>query len=282
MKCPYCGNLGDKVVDSRESKEGEVIRRRRECLECGKRFTSYERIDEIPYMVVKKDGTRERFDRLLDVRHSLVERLRGFLGRVFGHRHRGRRDEAGERAILTRIWQERGFTEAEAASVVETLFAHPERRLEAMMRDEVGLDPKAIGGPWAAAVAWSSVGCGPASPFRHAPGAGPRPRGSAIGSTPFTSAIATIGRSRTKRSVRVKNSPKPPTIWSQSTHVGWNCPHAPGRKSRWSGCTMTTNRSYHIPTLTHVTTINTNHGVRRHHLNQNTWGTNRLHVIITQ
>ena len=63
MKCPYCGHLGDKVVDSRESREGEVIRRRRECLECSKRFTSYERIDEIPYMVVKKDGTRERFDR---------------------------------------------------------------------------------------------------------------------------------------------------------------------------------------------------------------------------
>ena len=63
MKCPFCNHLGDKVVDSRESKEGEVIRRRRECLDCGKRFTSYERIDEIPYMVVKKDGTRERFDR---------------------------------------------------------------------------------------------------------------------------------------------------------------------------------------------------------------------------
>jgi len=63
MKCPYCSHLGDKVVDSRESKEGDVIRRRRECLECGKRFTSYERIDEIPYMVVKKDGTRERFER---------------------------------------------------------------------------------------------------------------------------------------------------------------------------------------------------------------------------
>ena len=63
MKCPYCGHLGDKVVDSRESKEGEVIRRRRECLDCGKRFTSYERIDEIPYMVVKKDGSRERFER---------------------------------------------------------------------------------------------------------------------------------------------------------------------------------------------------------------------------
>jgi transcriptional repressor NrdR len=55
--------LGDKVVDSRESKEGEVIRRRRECLGCGRRFTSYERIDEIPYMVVKKDGRRERFER---------------------------------------------------------------------------------------------------------------------------------------------------------------------------------------------------------------------------
>jgi transcriptional repressor NrdR len=63
MKCPYCGHLGDKVVDSREGKEGEVIRRRRECLECGRRFTSYERIDEIPYMVVKKDGRRERFER---------------------------------------------------------------------------------------------------------------------------------------------------------------------------------------------------------------------------
>jgi transcriptional repressor NrdR len=63
VKCPYCGHLGDKVVDSREGKEGEVIRRRRECLECGRRFTSYERIDEIPYMVVKKDGSRERFER---------------------------------------------------------------------------------------------------------------------------------------------------------------------------------------------------------------------------
>lgn len=63
MKCPFCGHLADKVVDSRESKEGEAIRRRRECLQCNRRFTSYERIDEIPYMVVKKDGRRERFDR---------------------------------------------------------------------------------------------------------------------------------------------------------------------------------------------------------------------------
>ena len=63
MKCPFCSHLEDKVVDSRESKEGDVIRRRRECLDCGKRFTSYERIDQIPHMVVKKDGRRERFER---------------------------------------------------------------------------------------------------------------------------------------------------------------------------------------------------------------------------
>ena len=60
MKCPFCGFANDKVVDSRESKEADSIRRRRECLKCGKRFTTYERIDEIPYMVVKKDGRRER------------------------------------------------------------------------------------------------------------------------------------------------------------------------------------------------------------------------------
>jgi len=63
MKCPFCGFQNDKVVDSRESKEADSIRRRRECLRCEKRFTTYERIDEIPYMVVKKDGRREKFER---------------------------------------------------------------------------------------------------------------------------------------------------------------------------------------------------------------------------
>ena len=63
MLCPFCGHLEDKVIDSRESKEGNNIRRRRECLACQKRFTTYERIEEIPFMVVKKDGRRERFDR---------------------------------------------------------------------------------------------------------------------------------------------------------------------------------------------------------------------------
>ncbi len=63
MRCPFCGNIEDKVVDSRESKDADSIRRRRECLSCTRRFTSYERIDEIPYMVVKKDGRRETFER---------------------------------------------------------------------------------------------------------------------------------------------------------------------------------------------------------------------------
>jgi transcriptional repressor NrdR len=63
VKCPFCAAVDDRVVDSRESREGEVIRRRRECTGCGRRFTSYETIEEIPYMVVKNDGRRERFDR---------------------------------------------------------------------------------------------------------------------------------------------------------------------------------------------------------------------------
>jgi transcriptional repressor NrdR len=63
MKCPFCGNLEDKVIDSRSSKEGDAIRRRRECLKCGKRFTSYERVEDVVPMVVKKDGRRESFDR---------------------------------------------------------------------------------------------------------------------------------------------------------------------------------------------------------------------------
>lgn len=64
MKCPFCGHQKDKVVDSRETGSGDAIRRRRECLECGRRFTSYERVEEIPFFVIKKDGRREPFDRL--------------------------------------------------------------------------------------------------------------------------------------------------------------------------------------------------------------------------
>ncbi len=70
MKCPFCGHVDDKVVDSREGRTGDLIRRRRECLKCERRFTTYERVDEIPFMVVKKDGRRERFDR-----HKLLQGL---------------------------------------------------------------------------------------------------------------------------------------------------------------------------------------------------------------
>jgi transcriptional repressor NrdR len=63
MLCPFCGFREDKVIDSRESKEGDSIRRRRQCLACERRYTTYEHCDEVPYMVVKKDGRREKFDR---------------------------------------------------------------------------------------------------------------------------------------------------------------------------------------------------------------------------
>jgi transcriptional repressor NrdR len=77
MKCPYCAFTQDKVIDSRESKDADSIRRRRECERCNKRFTTYERLDEIPYMVVKKDGRRELFDRqkvLAGLLHSCQKR----------------------------------------------------------------------------------------------------------------------------------------------------------------------------------------------------------------
>ena len=63
MRCLFCGHTESKVIDSRSTDEGTTIRRRRECLECGKRFTTYEKIESIPIIVVKKDGTRESFDR---------------------------------------------------------------------------------------------------------------------------------------------------------------------------------------------------------------------------
>ena len=79
MKCPFCTNLDDKVVDSREARTGDLIRRRRECLKCGRRFTTYERIDEIPYMVIKKDGRREKFERA-EIAAGTAEGLREAAG----------------------------------------------------------------------------------------------------------------------------------------------------------------------------------------------------------
>ena len=63
MRCPFCGAAKDRVVDSRESRDHLTIRRRRECSTCGRRFTSYEQVEDIPYMVVKNDGSRQEFDR---------------------------------------------------------------------------------------------------------------------------------------------------------------------------------------------------------------------------
>ena len=70
MRCPYCNHLEDKVLDSREKKDGSSIRRRRECIKCNKRFTTYERIEEVPLMIIKKDNKREPFDR-----HKLLNGL---------------------------------------------------------------------------------------------------------------------------------------------------------------------------------------------------------------
>jgi len=74
MKCPFCGHLDDKVIDSRTSKDGDVIRRRRECLKCERRFTSYERVEEVLPMIAKKDGRREPFDRQ-KILHGLEKAL---------------------------------------------------------------------------------------------------------------------------------------------------------------------------------------------------------------
>ena len=63
MKCPFCGHMEDKVIDSRPTEEGSAIRRRRECIQCGSRFTTYEKIEDTPLMVVKKDGSRQAYDR---------------------------------------------------------------------------------------------------------------------------------------------------------------------------------------------------------------------------
>ncbi len=77
MKCPFCGFMDDKVIDSRLGKDGDIIRRRRECLKCERRFTTYERVEDVLPMVVKKDGRREPFDRnkiLLGIKKACEKR----------------------------------------------------------------------------------------------------------------------------------------------------------------------------------------------------------------
>ena len=110
MKCPFCDELEDKVVDSRMAKEGEVIRRRRECLGCKRRYTTYERVEEILPVVVKKDGRRESFDRnkILVGRKKACEKRPISIGTI----------EAVTDRIEKRI-QEMGETEIESRVVGE-------------------------------------------------------------------------------------------------------------------------------------------------------------------
>ena len=91
MKCPFCSSDEDKVIDSRSSNEGKSVRRRRECLKCDKRFTTYEYVEETPLMVIKKDGRREAFDRnkiisgimkACEKRPVSVEKVEGIVDRV--------------------------------------------------------------------------------------------------------------------------------------------------------------------------------------------------------
>jgi len=108
MKCPYCGHHDLKVVDSRDSEVGEAIRRRRECLQCGQRFTTYERIEAVPFYVIKKDGRREDFDpqklvmglrKATEKRDISQEKLRGIVDEIEADLRRSGRVEIPSQEI---------------------------------------------------------------------------------------------------------------------------------------------------------------------------------------
>lgn len=115
MRCPFCGNIEDKVIDSRLSKDGGVIRRRRDCDECGRRFTTYERIEEVLPTVIKKDGRRELFDRAkvlaglkraCEKRPISVEELERVVDRIEQHLQESGDKETPTSAIGERIMKE--------------------------------------------------------------------------------------------------------------------------------------------------------------------------------
>jgi transcriptional repressor NrdR len=115
MKCPFCGHLRDKVVDSRESKEGDVIRRRRQCLQCARRFTSRERLEDIEYRVIKKDGNREAFQRqkliaglltACEKRPVSVQQLEAIANRIEAELQERPEREVSTREIGARVMQE--------------------------------------------------------------------------------------------------------------------------------------------------------------------------------
>ena len=116
MKCPFCSEIDNKVIDSRLSKEGLVIRRRRECLACTRRFTTYENVEKIPIMIVKKDGRREAYNRdkvgagikrACEKRDISMETIEGFLDDLEGDlREMGKKEipshDIGER-VMTKL-----------------------------------------------------------------------------------------------------------------------------------------------------------------------------------
>ncbi|MBI5118061.1 transcriptional repressor NrdR [Candidatus Poribacteria bacterium] len=115
MKCPFCAHPDDKVVDSRTIKEGELIRRRRECLSCTRRFTTYERIEEIPLMVVKKDGRREPFDRskivigvlkACEKRPVGIEQIEGLVDKIEKSINSGMEKEVSSETIGSMVMEE--------------------------------------------------------------------------------------------------------------------------------------------------------------------------------
>jgi len=115
MKCPYCGRKEDKVIDSRSSQENRVIRRRRECISCKRRFTTYERVEERPLMVIKKDGRRESFlrEKLLsglikacEKRPISIKQLEGLTDKIEGDLHKYFEHEAGSSEIGEIVMQE--------------------------------------------------------------------------------------------------------------------------------------------------------------------------------
>ena len=114
MKCPFCGHVEDKVIDSRESAEGDAIRRRRECLKCSKRFTTYEQVEELRLMVVKKDGRREPYDRkklmagllkACEKRPVAVEQLETLVDQLERDLSRHYEKEVDSRAIGERVME---------------------------------------------------------------------------------------------------------------------------------------------------------------------------------
>ncbi len=112
MKCPFCGNTENKVVDSRVSKEGDIIRRRRECDKCGERFTTHERIEEMLPLIIKKDGRREEFDR---------EKIRKGLDKAFEKRQVGVEQKEAIIDRVTKRLRDLGEKEIKSATIGQAI-----------------------------------------------------------------------------------------------------------------------------------------------------------------